>query len=368
MKRVLTWLKKEIVLAVAWVLAAVTAFVVPPDGGYLGYVDGHTLGLLFCLMTVMSLFQRLGLFDRLGEALLKKASSTRQVEFILVFLCFVSSCVLTNDVALITFVPFAITVLELSGLRRRLVPVVVMQTVAANLGSMLTPIGNPQNLYLYGRSGLSLVAFLAVTAPYALASAVMLAVWLLARKSERITLPEGEAREPLPPGRTASYAALFAVSLGAVAHVVPVWVAVAVVLAVAAITDRAALKEVDWALLLTFVGFFIFVGNMGRMPFFAQLLRRLVEGREVLCAALASQCISNVPAALLLSGFTQNWEGLIVGTNLGGLGTLIASMASLISYKALCAHLPGEKGKYMAVFTGANLVFLAALLALSAVL
>lgn len=366
MKRVLAWLKKEMVLTIAWVLAIVTAFVVPPDGEYIGYLDGHTLGLLFCLMTVMAGLQRLGLFRQMGEGLLKRAGSARQVEAILVFLCFVSSCVLTNDVALITFVPFAVTVLELSGLGERLIPVVVMQTVAANLGSMLTPIGNPQNLYLYGRSGLSVGRFVAVTAPYAGASAALLAVWLLLRKSGKISLAEsGEEREPLPRGQIVIYTVLFLLSLGAVARIVPVWATVIVVLAAVFFTDRETLRHVDYALLLTFIGFFIFVGNMGRMPFFARLLRSLVEGREVVCAVVASQCISNVPAALLLSGFSQNWEGLIVGTNLGGLGTLIASMASLISYKAVSSHLPGKRGRYMGVFTAANLAFLAVLLCLT---
>ena len=366
MEKLLAWLKKEIVLTIAWVLAAATAFLVPPDGGYIAYIDVHTLGLLFCLMAVMAGLQRQGLFRKLGEGLLRKAKSARQVEAILVFLCFFSSCILTNDVALITFVPFAITVLELSGLRERLIPVVVMQTIAANLGSMLTPIGNPQNLYLYGRSGLSLGRFMAVTAPYAALSAVLLAVWLLCRKSAPIALPDGEKeRVPLNRKQVVLYGMLFLVSLGAVARIIPVWLAAAAVLAAVLLTDRMTLKQVDYALLLTFVGFFIFVGNMGRIPLFADLLQRLVEGREVVCAVVASQCISNVPAALLLSGFTENWEGLIVGTNLGGLGTLIASMASLISYKALSGTLPGKKGRYLGVFTLANVVFLAVLLLLA---
>lgn len=364
-KRVLAWLKKEIVLTIAWALVGVTAFLVPPDMGYLDYIDFHTLGLLFCLMAVMAGLQRLGLFRKLGEGLLRKAKSARQVEVILVFLCFVSSCILTNDVALITFVPFAITVLGLSGMGDRLVSVVVMQTIAANLGSMLTPIGNPQNLYLYGQSGLPLGRFVAVTAPYAMLSAVLLAVWLLCRKSAPIAL-SGDGAEAVPLNRKQAvlYGVLFLVSLGAVARIVSVWLAVGVVLAVVLLTDRETLKHVDYALLLTFVGFFVFVGNMGRLTFFADLLQRLVEGREVVCAVVVSQCISNVPAALLLSGFTENWEGLIVGTNLGGLGTLIASMASLISYKALSSHLPGKKGAYMGVFTLANVAFLGALLLL----
>lgn len=165
-------------------------------------------------------------------------------------------------------------------------------------------------------------------------------------------------------GLAVLYGLLFLVSLGAVARLVSVWVAVAAVLIVVLVTDSQTVRHVDYALLLTFVGFFIFVGNMGRLPFVAGLLQSLVEGREVLCAVIASQCISNVPAALLLSGFTQNWEGLIVGTNLGGLGTLIASMASLISYKALSGHLPGKKGSYMGQFTLANVLFLIALLIL----
>ena len=363
-KRVLVWLKKEAVFTVAWVLAIATAFAVPPDGAYLEYIDWHTLGLLFCLMTVMAGLQRLGLFRRLGQGLLVRAKTARQVEALLVFLCFVSGCVVTNDVALITFVPFAITVLELSGLEERLIPVVVMQTIAANLGSMLTPIGNPQNLYLYGQSGLSVGRFAAITAPYAALSAILLALWLLLRKSEPVTAPVHGGEGPLRRVPCGVYGVLFLISLGAVAKVVPVWAAAVIVLAVVLVMDRVTLLHVDYVLLLTFAGFFIFVGNMGRLPFFDRLFRTLVEGREVVCAVVTSQVISNVPAALLLSGFTQNWEGLIVGTNLGGLGTLIASMASLISYKLLAARLPGKKGRYLAVFTLANLAFLAALLAL----
>ena len=368
-KQVLAWLKKEPVLTAAWVLAVVTAFLVPPDGAYIEYIDFHTLGLLFCLMAVMAGLQRLGLFRRVGEALLSRANTARQVEVILVFLCFVTSCVLTNDVALITFVPFAITVLELSGLKGRLIPVVVMQTIAANLGSMLTPIGNPQNLYLYGQSGVSLGAFVGITAPYAAVSAVLLAIWLLLRKSEPLVQAAGEeGKRPLRRGACAVYGALFLVSLGAVAKVVPVWLAALAVLVAVLVMDRETLLCVDYTLLLTFVGFFIFVGNMGRLPFFDRLFRTLVEGREILCAVVTSQFISNVPAALLLSGFSQDWEGLIIGTNLGGLGTLIASMASLISYKAAAAHLPGKKGAYLGQFTLANLGFLAVLLIMARIL
>ena len=365
MKQVLSWLKKEAVFTIAWVLAIGTAFVVPPDKAYAAYIDWHTLGLLFCLMTVMAGLQRLGLFKRLGQGLLCRARTARQVEVLLVFLCFVTGCVVTNDVALITFVPFAITVLELSGLEERLIPVVVMQTVAANLGSMLTPIGNPQNLYLYARSGFGLGQFVAITAPYALLSAVLLALWLCLRKSQPVEAPAGGGEAPLRKLPCVMYGVLFAVSLGAVAKVVPVWAAAVAVLVVVLAADRATLLQVDYVLLLTFAGFFIFVGNMGRMPFFNDLFRTLVEGREVLCGVVTSQVISNVPAALLLSGFSQNWEGLIVGTNLGGLGTLIASMASLISYKLAAARLPEKKGRYLAQFTLANVVFLAVLAGLA---
>lgn len=353
----------NIVLIAAWVLAVISAIFVPPDRGYLDYIDFRTLGLLFCLMTVMAGLNRLGLFARAARKMLISVRDSRKLELILVFLCFGSSMFITNDVALITFVPFALQVLEFAGLKRRLIPVVVMQTVAANLGSMLTPVGNPQNLYLYSASGMSLGRFLGLMLPYTLLSAALIFLFVFANKN----VPLGETpvqteTQSVCSWKAVVYGILFLLCLGCVARLVPVWAMVPVIFAVVLFMDRQTLKSVDYSLLLTFVGFFVFIGNMGRVETFCGFLENIIDGHEILTAALSSQIISNVPAALLLSGFTREWEALILGTNIGGLGTLIASMASLISYRYVAAAYPHKKGRYMAYFTVVNVVFFAVLL------
>lgn len=371
-KKVFDFLKNETVLAVALILAVVSMFIILPDGQYVEYIDFRTLSILFCLMAVMVGMQESGVFRFTAEKLLVRVKNTTQLILILVLLCFFFSMFITNDVALITFVPFTFIVLRMLGEekeKRLMIPVVVFQTVAANLGSMLTPMGNPQNLYLYGKSGMSLSGFLVLMLPYtafALFLLVICSVWLGKKNGfgnvevslEEHTTLKGKEKELL------RYTVLFLLSLLTVAHILDYVICLPVVLITFLIWDRALLKRVDYALLLTFVGFFVFIGNMGRVPFFNNLLQQLVAGNEVATSVVASQVISNVPAALLLSGFTTNVQGLIVGTNLGGLGTLIASMASLISYKYIAKENKCSKGAYFGYFTVANVIFLILMLAL----
>ena len=363
------FVKQEIVLCVAAVLAVLSMFFVPPDAAFIGYIDLRTLAILFSLMTVMAGLRRQGVFDRLGRTLLAQTGSTLQLVLVLVGLCFFGSMVITNDVSLLTFVPFTFVVL--SGLapdaRRALtVPVVCMQTIAANLGSMLTPIGNPQNLYLYGKSGMSIAAFISLMLPYTVVSLLLLVLWAgalcrgqaSACSCAYLQQPDAAADRKI----VLLDAALFVVCLLAVIRVLPYGVAFAAVLLCTLFADRSTLRCVDYSLLLTFVAFFIFIGNLGRVQAFSDWLQAILTGREVPVAVLASQVTSNVPAALLLSGFTDKTSALIIGTNLGGLGTLIASMASLISYRQIARELPEEKGRYFKLFTLSNLVFLAILL------
>ena len=379
MTKLIRFIKQEAVLSVAAVLALLSAFFVPPDGAYLGYIDFRTLAILFSLMTVMAGLRQQGIFDRMGRALLALTGSTLQLVLVLVGLCFFGSMFITNDVSLLTFVPFTFVVLNSLGAEAReklILPVVCMQTIAANLGSMLTPIGNPQNLYLYGRSGMEMGAFVALMLPYTLASLALLigwAVWLCRGGSPVRKGTGGPFLAPRPGLRADRRivwmdAALFVVCLLAVVRVLPYPVAFGAVLAATLLADRATLGRVDYSLLLTFVAFFVFIGNLGRVEAFSDWLRQIIAGREVLVSVLASQVTSNVPAALLLSGFTQNVQALIIGTNLGGLGTLIASMASLISYRQIAREEPAGKGSYFALFTLSNLLFLAVLLALWAIL
>ncbi len=366
-------LQQETVLTAAFVLAVVSALIVPPDEAYLGYIDWNTLLLLFSLMAVMAGFQKLGIFKAVGRRLLSKTRDTRQLLLVLVFLPFFFSMLITNDVALITFVPFAIIVLRLSQQEKLLVPLVVLQTLAANLGSMLTPMGNPQNLYLYAKSGISLTAFLQLMLPYTIASGLCLSAGILMIKKEALnplaltadsfSKESAQGESTLP--KFICYSVGFLLCLLCVAKLLAPIVAAAIILFFLLLTDSALLKKIDYSLLGTFVCFFVFIGNMGRIEHFCTLLARLLTGHERIVAVLSSQIISNVPAALLLSGFTDKYPLLIVGTNLGGLGTLIASMASLISYKQVAREYPALKGKYFGSFTLANLVMLAVLLALS---
>lgn len=363
------WCKKEAVLTIAMMLAVISAFFVRPDKEYIGYIDFRTLAILFCLMAVMAGLQQIGLFQYVAEKLLKRVKHIRGIVCILVMLCFFSSMLITNDVALITFVPFTFIVLKMTlgdRAEKLIVPIVVMQTIAANLGSMLTPIGNPQNLYLYGKADMSFAKFMGFMLPCTLISFVLLALWCLffkykGKKAVDVSL-EGNDLLTSYKMQLVVYGILFVVCLLSVAHIVPYGITLFAVLVVVFFLDKIVLGKVDYALLFTFVGFFIFIGNMGRVPAFNAFIKEMIDGNEILTSVIASQFMSNVPAALLLSGFTNQYKLLILGTNLGGLGTLIASMASLISFKYIGKEYKHLRGKYLGYFTVANVLFLLVLL------
>lgn len=359
--------RRDPVLAAAVVLAALSCAVVPPDAGYLDYIDLRTIGMLFSLMVIMAGLTRLGVFTAVCRYLLAVARSPRRLSLVLSLLAFFSSMLITNDVALVTFVPLALLALRPLGSERLTCFTVVMMTVAANLGSMFTPVGNPQNLYLYSASHLSLSGFLLLMLPYTVAALVLivLSVLFFARVSVDSPGAEGPGADAagIPWARIVPWAVAFVFALLSVARILPFQVVVVVTVAIGLVADRGAIAHIDYALLATFVAFFVFVGNMGRVEAVDALIAQMVEGHELAVSVAASQVLSNVPAAILLSGFTSNWSALIVGVNLGGLGTLIASMASLISYKQVALALPRAKGRYLALFTAWNLVFLVALLA-----
>ena len=365
MKKVWDWCKREVVLCIAIVLAVVSAFFVHPDKGYMEYIDFRTLAILFCLMAVMAGLQKIGTFRFVAEKLLERVKNIKGLIFILVMLCFIFSMLITNDVALITFVPFTFIVLKMvldDKAEMLIVPIVVMQTIAANLGSMLTPIGNPQNLYLYGKSGISFVDFIILMLPYTAIAFVLLGIWCVilpykGSKTCQLNLQEktslSSAKGPL-----LVYAGLFVFCILTVAHIIPYFITLLLVIIVLCIMDKEVLGKVDYSLLFTFVGFFVFVGNVGRIPEFHHFIQQIINGNEVVTSVVASQFMSNVPAALLLSRFTDKYSLLIVGTNLGGLGTLIASMASLISFKYIGKEYKNLRGKYLLCFTLSNLLFL----------
>lgn len=363
--RISNFIKKEAVLCIALGLAVLSVFWQPVDREYLEYIDWDTLMLLFCLMAAMAGFQRLGVFQRIGDALLAAVTNTRSLLLILCFLPFFFSMFITNDVALITFVPFGMIVLQMCGKEKLVIPLVVLQTIAANMGSSLTPIGNPQNLYLYSKSGAKVGDFLLWMLPYTLVTRICIWLAVLFQKKEQVDYKPEKSGAVWGKKRKfyfISYAVLFLFCLLSVAKVLPPLVLFLMVLAFFLVADRKILWCIDYALLGTFIGFFIFIGNLGRLPAFRDFFAGILTGHETLAGVISSQVISNVPAALLLSGFTDKWESLVVGTNLGGLGTLIASMASLISYKQMVRQYPGLKGKYFLYFTLGNVGMLVILL------
>ncbi|MBQ2699610.1 MAG: anion permease [Clostridia bacterium] len=360
--RLKTFIQKEMVLCIAAVCAIATMFFVPLSTEYLGYIDFRVLCLLMCLMGVVAGFKSVGAFQWLTWQLLKRIRSGRILGVTLVLLPFFVSMLVTNDVALLVFIPFTLGLLSQLRCQKALVPMIVLQTVAANLGSMATPVGNPQNLYLYAAYDLAAGEFFSVTLPLTLVSLAALtlaALPVLPRSLARQSLEKAEIRH-FP--SLLFFAALFVLCLLTVFRLIPYPIATVIVMAALAVIDRKLLRDIDYLLLATFVCFFIVSENLGRIESIRLFLQGLLARSTLITSIGASQVISNVPAAILLSGFTDQWRELLAGVNIGGLGTPIASLASLITLK-LYLRWPGAKiGRFMAVFTLANLAGLALLM------
>ena len=367
MQKCIAFFKKETILCISGILALCSMCIIPPDAAYIDYLNTQVLVLLFCLMAVMAGLQELGIFQSVAYALLKRTGDLRQLSLVLVLLCFFFAMLVTNDVALITFVPFTILLLRMAKLSTQMIPLLVLQTIAANLGSMLTPIGNPQNLYLYTISGISPWEFILTMLPLTLLSLFLLVVCCLQIQdtplaAEVVASQRSEQMQAKQKITLSVLLAIFAACLLTVFHVLPYTTALMIALVWFVLFSRKVLLRVDYSLLVTFVFFFIFIGNLGRIPAMQEAISSILEGRELFVSFLLSQVVSNVPAAVLLSGFTTEWKGLLFGVNIGGLGTLIASMASLISYKFFVQEVPEAKGKYLKDFTKMNLIFAAVLL------
>ncbi len=357
MKPIKTFVRREPVLVIAALAAIVSCFFVPPDRKYLSYFDLRTLALLYCLMTVVAGLNRAGLFSRLAGILCARAGNVRSLGLVLVLLSFFSSMLITNDVALITFVPFAAAVLVLANRPGDLSRVVVLQTVAANLGSMLTPVGNPQNLYLYSRYGFSMGQFLGITFPLWAVSLVLCAAACLLLPG--VPLERGSGQAAAAVGKDAwLHAGLFLLCLLTVLRILPWPVMLGGVILSLLVADRELLGKADFFLLLTFAAFFVFSGNLARIPSVSAALKTLLLGREYLVSLFTSQVISNVPAALLLSGFTEAGRELVLGVDIGGLGTPIASLASLISLKLYSRTEGAKPGRFLLEFLVVNLALL----------
>jgi len=361
-KSIADFVKKQVVLVIAWILAIISTIIIRPSFNQIAAaIDWRSLSILWSLMAVVQSFALNGFFHKVSVKVVSSVKKVWQLVISLVVMCFFFSMLITNDVALITFVPLTILILNTAGLSNLMITTIVLETLAANLGSMLTPIGNPQNLYLYNLMGCGVGSFIKIMLPYSLASLVLLIASILfikGKKDDVKTLEIEEDDTSLNKIKMSVFGLLGAAALLTVFNVIPYYICLAIVLVVLIFVERKALLKVDYTLLLTFIGFFIFTGNLSHNQKISDLLSSLVAGKEVITGALVSQVISNVPCALLLSGFASSLKDLTIGVNLGGLGTLIASMASLISYKLYAVQDNAKSGKYMAVFTLYNVAYL----------
>lgn len=368
LQKIKNFFAKETVFCVAAVCAFATMFVIPPDWEYLHYIDFRVLCLLLCLMAVVAGLKSLGVFQWLTCQLLHRIRSGQILGITLVLLPFFSSMFVTNDVALIIFIPFTLMLLEQLGCSRSIIPVTVFQTIAANLGSMATPVGNPQNLYLYGFYSMGIGDFFSVTLPLTAVSLIGLSVSsipLLPRQLPDRNIEEATLQSPK---QLLIYLVLFILCLLTVFRIVPYVLTTLITVAVLFFLNRNLLKEIDYMLLLTFVCFFTVSENLGRVDMIRVFLQNLLQKSTLLTSVATSQVISNVPAAIVLSGFSDQWRQMLAGVNIGGLGTPIASLASLITIK-FYMRWPGAKtGRFLAMFTAANVVALAILLVFAQIL
>jgi len=366
--RIKAFIQKETVLCIAALCAVATMLLVPPDREYWGYIDFRVLCLLLCLMGVVAGFKSVSAFRWLTDQLLRRIRSGRVLGITLVLLPFFSSMLVTNDVALLVFIPFTLGLLTQLGCEKTVIPVAVLQTVAANLGSMATPVGNPQNLFIYAFYQLLPSQFFALMVPLTLFSLLLLALLTPRVRGQTAQITHTETSDLKRLILLPVYGLLFLLCLLSVFRVLHYGALTAIVAIAFLVLDRDVLRRVDYGLLATFVCFFIFAGNIGCVEQVRDLLTTLLNKSTLLSSALASQVISNVPAAVLLAGFTDHWQGLLTGVNIGGLGTLIASLASLISFKYYAASPDAKVSRYLAVFTAVNLLGLAILLPLSLLL
>ncbi|MCR5808748.1 MAG: citrate transporter [Clostridiales bacterium] len=355
-KLILGALKRNAVTVVALAAAIVTSFIVPPDREYLGYLDFKTLTCLFCVLAIVGALRNIRFFSMLARSIVKRFRTARNCTIALVYITFIGSMLIANDMALLTFLPLGYFVLSAAHREKHMAFTFVMQNIAANLGGMLTPFGNPQNLYLYSKFDIPTAEFMRIMAPPFAVAVLLITICCLFVKNDPMTVPDEPIK--LPPLKTAVYLAAFALSIVIVFRGIPYWIGLIVIPAVLLIFDRRALIEVDYPLLFTFVFFFIFAGNMSRIPAVSRLFSGLLEKNTLVFSVLSCQVISNVPSAILLSQFTADYPALLVGVNIGGTGTLIASLASLITFREYTFHNPDKKLYYLGVFSAFNFGFL----------
>ena len=354
---VLDFFHKNVVMTVALIAAILTSIIVPPDAEYLGYFDLKTLTCLFCVLAVVCALKNIRFFYTLAQKIVQCFKNLRLCILALVYITFIGSMIIANDMALLTFLPLGYFVLSTANQPKYMAFTFIMQNIAANLGGMLTPFGNPQNLYLYSKFNIPNLEFMGIMLPsFLLAIALITLCCLVFVRPEPLTLTDAPAR--LPAGKTALYLVLFTLAIAIVFRGIPYVLGLIIIPTVLFFVDRDALRKVDYPLLLTFVFFFIFAGNMARIGMVREAFSLLMEKSTLLFSVLSCQFISNVPSAILLSQFTENYHDLLIGVNIGGAGTLIASLASLITFREYTAHNPDKVGSYIKSFSLFNFGFL----------
>ena len=358
------FVKKNIVMVIAMLAAMITCFIIPPDKAYLDYFDVKTLTCLFCVLAVVCALKNINFFYILAKKLVQVFRNARVCILALVYITFIGSMLIANDMALLTFLPLGTYVMTSTGKGKYMAFTFIMQNIAANLGGMLTPFGNPQNLYLYTKFQIPTVEFVGImAAPFALAILLITLCCIIFVKPEPFVLKDEKISLPL--GRSIAYLLLFILAIAIVFRGIPYGVGLVVIPVALLFLDRKALKMVDYPLLLTFVFFFIFSGNMARIDAVRSLFSYFLEKNTLLVSVLSCQVISNVPTAILLSQFTENYKQLLLGVNIGGVGTLIASLASLITFREYSKHNKGKNGYYILLFSAFNFAFLIILAAFS---
>ena len=357
MKTVKLFIKQNTVSCIAFLAAVFTCIIVPPDKNYLGYFDCKTLSCLFCVLAVVCALKNVNFFYMLARKIVQLFKNARMSVLALVYITFIGSMLIANDMALMTFLPLGYLVVKKTGKEKYMAFLFVMQNIAANLGGMLTPFGNPQNLYLYTKFQIPNLEFMKIMAPpFVIAVLLITICCIVFVKPEPLELDDKQF--VVEPVKTVIYLLLFALSIAIVFRGIPYWIGLIIIPIVLMIMDREALKMVDYGLLFTFVFFFIFSGNLARIEVIRNLFSALLEKSTLLISVLSCQFISNVPSAILLSQFTDNYPELLLGVNIGGAGTLIASLASLITFREYTTHNPEKTRHYIKVFTIFNMAFL----------
>ena len=348
---------KNIVLVIAAVLAIASCFIVKPDAQYIEYFDFKTLTCLFCTLAVICALKNIRFFTITAKKIVALTGNTRTLSLTLVYITFIGSMFLANDMALLTFLPLGYISLSATKKEKYMAPVFIIQNISANLGGMLTPFGNPQNLYIYTKFNIPTLEFMSIMVLPFIISIILFTVCCLFIPKESLVI-NNEEDEKFDKKKTAFYLFLFAITILMVFRVIPYYICLPIVLISIMTTDKKALGKVDYPLLLTFVCFFLLAGNISRIEVVNAFFSSLLEKNTLLTSILSCQVISNVPSSILLSEFTTNYKDLLLGVNIGGVGTLISSLASLITFREYTSHVKGKTAQYLGLFTALNFGFL----------